>query len=203
MSTTERNNAENISNVWQTNDNFRQSILDELIKDCIHMEVAGIVSAALVVRKLALKRHFILNERPCPIVLQERKARSREDAHINAYLEDQVVTDSVYLATENIVWEALWDQARKLKKRQIEDLEAGLAASSKVDSHMLTILRENYMKPLSADNGGQSLINKKWAELLYHTNRYMQRGSLMDNYAIRKLQEQIIGQVSSHSRHQL
>ena len=130
--------------------------------------------------------------------MQEKKARSREEASINAYLEDQVVTDAVYMATENIVWEALWDQARKLKKRQIEDLEAGFGTSaSKVDSHMLTILRENYMKPLSTDNGGQSLINKKWAELLYHTNRYMQRGSLMDNYAIRKLQEQIIGQVSS------
>ena len=104
------------------------------------------------------------------------------------------MTDSVYMATENIVWEALWDQARKLKKRQIEDLEAGFAASAS-DSHMLNILRENYMRPLNTENGGQSLINKKWAELLYHTNRYMQRGSLMENYAIRKLQEQIIGQV--------
>ena len=34
-----------------------------------------------------------------------------------------MVTDTVYLATEDIVWEALWDQARKLKKRQMEDLE--------------------------------------------------------------------------------
>ena len=42
---------------------------------------------------------------------------------------------------------------------------------------------------------GPSVVNKKWSELLYHTNRYMQRGSLMENYAIRKLQEQIICQV--------
>ena len=110
-----------------------------------------------------------------------------------------MVTDSVYTAVENIIWEALWDQARKLKKRQIEDLEKHFlgftdSTGSKVDSHMLNILRENYMEPLNAHNG-QSLVNKKWAELLYHTNRYMQRGSLMDNYAIRKLQEQIICQV--------
>ena len=121
-----------------------------------------------------------------------------------------MVTDSVYTAVENIIWEALWDQARKLKKRQIEDLERHFlgftdtssggggsgkgSTTTKVDSHMLNILRENYMEPLNAHNG-QSLVNKKWAELLYHTNRYMQRGSLMDNYAIRKLQEQIICQV--------
>ena len=115
-----------------------------------------------------------------------------------------MVTDSVYIATENIVWEALWNQARQLKKRQIEDLEKHFlgftsdsssgGAASQVDSHMLNILRENYQQPLNTHHG-QSLVNKKWAELLYHTNRYMQRGSLMDNYAIRKLQEQIIGQV--------
>ena len=117
-----------------------------------------------------------------------------------------MVTDSVYIATENIVWEALWNQARQLKKRQIEDLEKHFlgftsdsssgGAASQVDSHMLNILRENYQQPLNTHHG-QSLVNKKWAELLYHTNRYMQRGSLMDNYAIRKLQEQIIGQVTN------
>ena len=117
-----------------------------------------------------------------------------------------MVTDSVYIATENIVWEALWNQARHLKKRQIEDLEKHFlgftsdsssgGAASQVDSHMLNILRENYQQPLNTHHG-QSLVNKKWAELLYHTNRYMQRGSLMDNYAIRKLQEQIIGQVTN------
>ena len=41
---------------------------------------------------------------------------------------------------------------------------------------------------------GHSLTHSR-SELLYHTNRYMQRGSLMENYAIRKLQEQIICQV--------
>eukprot|EP00093_Oithona_nana_P010159 10159.XXX_239685_238314_1 [CDS] Oithona nana genome sequencing. len=184
-----RNNAD-ISSVWNTEEKFRQNILEELIKDCLHMEVAGIVSSTLV----------------------ENKARNREEASIHAWLEDHVVTDSVYIATENIVWEALWNEARKLKKRQIEDLEkhflgfttadsssgaaAAASSTSKVDSHMLNILRENYKQPLNTHNG-QSLVNKKWAELLYHTNRYMQRGSLMDNYAIRKLQEQIICQIAA------
>ena len=59
---------------------------------------------------------------------------------------------------------------------------------------MLSILRDNYTEPLNSHSGA-SVVNKKWSELLYHTNRYMQRGSLMENYAIRKLQEQIICQV--------
>jgi hypothetical protein len=112
-------------------------------------------------------------------------------------MEDHVVTDTVYIATEDIVWEALWDQARKLKKKEIEELEREYTKKKVVastDSHMLNVLRENYMQPLNSELG-QTIVNTKWAELLYHTNRYMQRGSLMENYAIRKLQEQIICQV--------
>ena len=61
---------------------------------------------------------------------------------------------------------------------------------------MLSILKENYLEPLTVTTG-EALINHSVAELVYHTNRYMQRGSLMENYAIRKLQEQIITQVRS------
>lgn len=35
--------------MWETNDKFRNSALDELIKDCTHMEVAGIVSGTMAV----------------------------------------------------------------------------------------------------------------------------------------------------------
>ena len=51
--------------------------------------------------------------------LKEHKEKDREKGAIHAWLEDHVVTDTVYVATEDIVWEALWDQARKLKKREI------------------------------------------------------------------------------------
>ena len=108
-----------------------------------------------------------------------------------------MVTEAVYAATEDIVWEALWDQARKLKKRQTDELEHQMSRGGRQqpqDGHMLAILRENYTRPLNAALAA-SLVNKKWAEVLYHTNRYMQRGSLMENYAIRKMQEQIICQV--------
>ena len=82
---------------------------------------------------------------------------------------------------------------------EIEDLETNYSRK-KGDSHMLNLLREHYTQPLNYELG-QSVLNHKWSELLYHTNRYMQRGSLMENYAIRKMQEQIICQV--HNTHSI
>ena len=127
---------------------------------------------------------------------QEHRAKNHKEAFLHAWLEDQVVTETVYTATEDIVWEALWDQARKLKKRQADELEREMGRTQP-HHHMLAILRENYTRPLNSHLAA-SLVNKKWAELLYHTNRYMQRGSLMENYAIRKMQEQIICQVQRY-----
>ena len=60
--------------------------------------------------------HHLFDENCC-CDLKEHKAQDREGAAIHAWLEDHVVTDTVYMATEDIVWEALWDQARKLKKK--------------------------------------------------------------------------------------
>ena len=39
---------------WKSNEAFRDRVLDELIKDCIHMEVAGLVSGTLAVSKLSI-----------------------------------------------------------------------------------------------------------------------------------------------------
>ena len=38
--------------MFADNEKFRNEVMDELIKDCIHMEVAGIVSGTLAVSKL-------------------------------------------------------------------------------------------------------------------------------------------------------
>ena len=54
--------------------------------------------------------------------------------------------------------------ARKLKRKEVDELEKTYG-ERKADPGMLTILRENYMKPLTADLG-QSLINyrlKYWS----------------------------------------
>lgn len=162
-----------LRDMWISSDTFQDTFINEFIKDCLHMEVAGIVSGSIA----------------------EKNASDQEEAHIYRYLEDDVVTDVVYVLTAEIVWEGLWDQARKLKKREIDDLEKDYGKRHG-DSHMLNVLRQNYTQPLDPEVG-ESIVNNKWNDLLYHTNRYMQRGSLMENYAIRKLQEQIICQVAA------
>ena len=65
---------------------------------------------------------------------------------------------------------------------------------------MIKTLRANYTKPLSVEDGN-ALVNNSWGELLYHLNRLMQRGALMENYAIRRLQEQIVTQVKIRRLH--
>ena len=40
------------------------------------------------------------------------------------WLDEHVITDQVYNIIEVVAWEALWDQAKKLRKREIDDLEA-------------------------------------------------------------------------------
>ena len=40
------------------------------------------------------------------------------------WLDENVITDQVYNIIEVVAWEALWDQAKKLRKREIDDLEA-------------------------------------------------------------------------------
>ena len=45
------------------------------------------------------------------------------------------------------------DQARKLKKRQMEELERDVGRKKHVDNHMLSILRDNYTEPLNSHLG--------------------------------------------------
>ena len=100
----------------------------------------------------------------------------------------------MYASVEEIVWEALWDEARKLKQRDIEELDS-LYRKHEVDKHTMHVLRQNYTRPIRPEAGGDTLMQNTWAELLYTLHRLMQRGSLMENYAIKTLQEQIICQV--------
>lgn len=38
-----------VSELWSSEEKFREQVVSELIKDCIHQEVAGIVSGTLAV----------------------------------------------------------------------------------------------------------------------------------------------------------
>ena len=130
---------------------------------------------------------------------QEALARNKEEAQILAWLENHVVTDVAYDQTERIVWTALWDEARKMGKEDVEELEKNLSVLPKqleLEESSMRVLRQNYTKPLSP-KAGQPLLQHQWRELLYHLNKLMQRGSLVENYAIRKMQELIITQVAA------
>ena len=91
-----RNNAD-ISSVWNTDEKFRQSILEELLKDCLHMEVAGIVSATLVVSRVVVayllmiqfRYSLVPNNRVDKIFLVK-----------NAYTDLVHLTDKIKLNTE-------------------------------------------------------------------------------------------------------
>jgi hypothetical protein len=37
--------------MWEVNDKFRSRVIDEMIKDFIHLEVVGIVSGTMAVSK--------------------------------------------------------------------------------------------------------------------------------------------------------
>ena len=53
------------------------------------------------------------------------------------WLDENVITDQVYNIIEVVAWEALWDQAKKLRKREIDDLEAQYK-SQPVRTHYLS-----------------------------------------------------------------
>jgi len=139
-------------------------------------------------------------------------ARSQEEAQCLSYLDDHVITDEVYKICEELIWETLWDDARKVGKQKTRDLEDAYC-EKEADPSVLKVLRDNYTRPVRPHPEGNTLLYCNYGELLYHLNRcliggnvppfhapvfrLMQRGSLMENYAIKKLQEQIITQVGN------
>jgi hypothetical protein len=56
------------------------------------------------------------------------------------------------------------------------------------------VLRDHYTRPINPRDAAP-LQYHHYGQLVFNLNRLMQRGSLMENYAIQKLQEQIITQV--------
>ena len=113
-----------------------------------------------------------------------------------AWLENHVVTDVAYDMTEAMVWECLWDESRKLTKDEMEELDKEFGKKEE-DASVMKVLRKNYTKPLSPE-GGQPLLQNQWNQLVYYLNKLMQRGSLVENYAIKKMQEQIITQARAN-----
>ncbi len=94
----------------------------EFIKDAIFVEVSGMCSGLLAVRELILMT--TLNGKHMAIDAQEGTARNKEEAQMMSYLDNFVITVEVYFYVEEIVWEVLWDMARKMGKRDAGELES-------------------------------------------------------------------------------
>ena len=60
------------------------------------------------------------------------------------WLDEHIITDQVYNIIEVVAWEALWDQAKKLRKREIDDLEAQYK-SQPVRTQYLSLLSNRYL----------------------------------------------------------
>ena len=56
--------------------------------------------------------------------IKENQSRHKGEVKLLKWLDENVITDQVYNIIEVVAWEALWDQAKKLRKREIDDLEA-------------------------------------------------------------------------------
>jgi hypothetical protein len=56
----------------------------------------------------------------------------------------------IYEMTTEICWSTLWDTARKMKAKEVEQLE-DIYWDKEPDTNMLKILRANYNHPLTID----------------------------------------------------
>ena len=56
--------------------------------------------------------------------IKENQSKHKGEVKLLKWLDEHVITDQVYNIIEVVAWEALWDQAKKLRKREIDDLEA-------------------------------------------------------------------------------
>ena len=90
-----------LSNAWSTKSSLRQKFLEDFIRDCLHSEISVVVSGTLT----------------------ERQTRHKGEAKVLRWLNQHVITEKMYDLVTDVAWEALWDQARKLKKHQIFQLE--------------------------------------------------------------------------------
>lgn len=54
---------------------------------------------------------------------KDTESSNEEEAKINGWLENHVITDEVYYQTEKIVWDTIWDTARKMEKDEVDQLE--------------------------------------------------------------------------------
>ncbi|XP_059092890.1 uncharacterized protein LOC131888121 [Tigriopus californicus] len=167
-----KSSEKGVYDFFKNNTRFQTKLIDEFVKDALFLEISGM----------------------CASIMTETESSNQEEAKINGWLESQVITDEVYHLTEKIVWETLWDTARKMEKEDVDHLHETYR-NEPPDENMLQILKKRYSTPLKPEEG-KPLLTNNCGEIIYHLNKMMLKGTLMENYAIRKLQDLVITQVA-------
>ncbi len=67
----------------------------------------------------------------------------------------------IYEMTTEICWSTLWDTARKMKAKEVEQLEE-IYWDKEPDTGMLKILRANYNHPLTNDQVKNLCLNFRY-----------------------------------------
>jgi len=159
--------------LWDSNQGFRDKYLQELLKDCLYEQINTICSGYLV----------------------GANSRLKKDRKLLMWLHEQVIEPTVYDECERAVYEDLWDSARMLTESEAKPY-ARMYGEKAVDPTFLTFLKDHHRNPLSPDEG-KSIYGHRWGEVVYHLNKIISRASLVENYGIRKLQEQFITQIAA------
>merc|ERR1711962_1545689 len=159
---------------WQeASQKFQTKFLAEFLKDCLSQEVQTICSSYLAGAKAGVKK----------------------DRAILAWLQEEVIEPVVWEQAELSLYEELWDAARTLTESEGKPLTK-IYKDKEVQGTFIHFLKDHHRKPLTLDEG-KSIYSHQWGEILFHLNKIVSRASLMENYAIRRLQEQFITQVAA------
>jgi len=158
---------------FNSNPKFQSRFLTSLVGDCLYETITGLCSGYLVAAS----------------------AREKKDRMLLAWIQEEVIEPTVFDESELSIYEELWDNARMITDKEIEPLAKTYEESS-VDESFIHFLKDHHRKPLTLDEG-KSIYSHRWGEVLYHLNKIISRASLMENYAIRRLQEKFIMQIAA------
>jgi len=159
--------------LWDSSAGLKEKVLNELIKDSIHENINSICSGYLV----------------------SATTRIKKDRQLLMWVHENIVEPTVYDEVEQSVYEELWDTARMLTESEIKPYASAFEDRA-VDETFLTFLRDHHRNKPTLDQG-KSIIGRKWGEVVYHLHQIVSKASLLENYAIRKLQEQFISQIAT------
>lgn len=163
-----KQNEKKLLDHWSSHSSLQNKVLNSIIEDAIYEDVYTICSSYMVAAT----------------------TKRKKDAIILTWLQEEVIEPTVFDEAELSVYEELWDSARMLTDAEAKPL-AQMYQDKPPEESFVHFLRDHHRAPVSLDEG-KSIYSHKWSEVLYHLNKIISKASLLENYAIRKLQEQFI-----------